>query len=363
MGNQSYLKSFAWRDAIKIGLTVLIAFIVDDYFSFSKNGFITLAAFFVSQASRGAPLRQGLISLLMMLMALCFSFLLLKFISPQFVLNAALAIIFILIVMYVFTKRPTLKIGRLCLIFFSVLFVVLMHAKFSWVALQNSIIDMIIGSVIALLCRQVLFTDHSIDDFQDNMLLVSKAFIAYSNAFIDYFSHPEMNTTALILARKQLQIIWQAPNHYPEWIYEVGFNPGLRAGLRFFLVTIEQLAEVFFSLDYLISQPIEAELLSSLAQPIIFSLQQDRELIQMMIAFFSHQAWQQTTADLVTDIAELENKLQLIVPASLELLDVSVDYLRLTLLVRHIKDLRQLLLKLILALPVTEFKASVPSGV
>ena len=55
--------------------------------------------------------------------------------------------------------------------------------------------------------------------------------------------------------------------------------------------------------------------------------------------------------DYTSDIVELEKRLNNIVPANMELLDISADNLYLTAIVRDIKDLRGILLQLINSLP------------
>ncbi|MFZ2315225.1 MAG: hypothetical protein WAW86_06170 [Gammaproteobacteria bacterium] len=138
---------------------------------------------------------------------------------------------------------------------------------------------------------------------------------------------------------------------YPEWVFDVGFNPGLRAGFRFFLIKLDQVVETIFSINYLIHRKIAAELMQHLRGNLIETIARNNELVLALVNFFKNGTYIDTNENFTTDMTALEENMQKRIPNDLEALGISPDYIAVTSLVRDIKDMRELLLQLILSLP------------
>lgn len=143
---------------------------------------------------------------------------------------------------------------------------------------------------------------------------------------------------------------------YPEWVFDVGFNPGLRAGFRFFLIKLDQVIETFFSINYLIHRKIAPELMQPLTLDLIETIKRNNQLILALVNFFQHGTYVDTDENFMGDMVALSENMQDRIPNDLEVLGISPDYIAVTSLVRDIKDMRELLLQLILSLPVPEAK-------
>lgn len=143
---------------------------------------------------------------------------------------------------------------------------------------------------------------------------------------------------------------------YPEWVFDVGFNPGLRAGFRFFLIKLDQVIETFFSINYLIHRKIAPELMEPLTSNLIETIKRNNELILALVHFFQNGTYVDTNENFMGDMTALSENMQNRIPNDLEVLGISPDYIAVTSLVRDIKDMRELLLQLILSLPVPEAK-------
>jgi hypothetical protein len=139
-------------------------------------------------------------------------------------------------------------------------------------------------------------------------------------------------------------------DQYPEWVYSRGFNRGLRASWRFFLIRLERIVELFLSMAYLATRQIDPILLQDLNGRITDSMQKNQELLEILLSYFEKDESKTTHSNYTDDIKELEQALQRLLPPNLELLDISPDYVTLTALVRNLKDLRTLLLQLVKSL-------------
>jgi hypothetical protein len=293
------LASFSTRHALGVSLSVLFAVLINYYFSLSAEGWMIISAFLVSQTTRGTPLKQSLTYLFIIFVIVC------------------------------------------------------MVSTNSMELIHDRAFDTVIGGLIGILFGVFFFPVRIYAEFCLGMTPVFKALIEYSQVFSQSFTH---RTYRKMLINKKWQIeaaLSDRQGMYPEWVYEVGFNPGLRSGFRFFLVNLEYMTEIFFSLTYLMGRDVDAALLSEFSDGIANVMQKNEVLLQTLIDYLSGNKMINTNIceDFTSDMVELEKTLNQFIPGSLELLDISPDYIILTALVRDLKDLRALLLQLILALP------------
>jgi hypothetical protein len=293
------LASFPARHALSVSLTVLFAIVINHYFSFSKEGWMILSAFLVCQTTRGAPLKQSIIYLFIIFVVVCL-------LSSN---NMAL--------------------------------------------MRDRALDTVIGGLLGILFSIFVFPVRVYAEFCLGVTPVLQALIDYSQVFSKSFMH---RTHRELLVNKKWQIEVALSNRqgmYPEWVYEVGFNPGLRSGYRFFLISLERVTEIFFSLTYLMGRGVDTALLSDFSADMTNVMQKNEALLQTLISYLTGNKIKNAsfTEDFTSDMTALEKTLNQFIPGSLELLDISPDYMILTALVRDLKDLRELLLQLVLALP------------
>jgi hypothetical protein len=337
----AYLKLFALRHALSVATAVLIGCLVNYYFSFSGEYWIVLAAFLASQTTRGTPLRQGLIDSLSMISAIVISSLLLLFIPWVQAIYVMLAILFVVLGYIITTNQlqPNKK-WYVAILFFIIFMLSVLSPSMSSQLMKNRLVDIVIGSVIGILSKQVIFPIRLSQEFRVGILPMLKKMLVDAQAFAENRMQQE----------KQLV---DFTGLFPEWVYESGFNPGLRSGFRYFLVYMERIADLFLSMSSLLSQPIDENLLLQINGDIVDAMQKNSELIEILIAFFEGKKVNQPPSDLTSDIKQLEATLQRITPASLELLEMMPECMTLTALVRDIKDMRALLLQLVMSLPLS----------
>ena len=196
-------------------------------------------------------------------------------------------------------------------------------------------------------------------DFFAGVIPAIDALTDYVRNLIEAIRQPDLLENDLLLPAEHVVIKSFLPSHstYPEWVYRAGFNPGLRSGFRYFLIQLEHALDVCFSLTYWLSQPNVLADQGELAQLMCASLKINIDLLAGLSRTMQHHAdktlrpTNDVVVDLVSDVVALEGALQRLVPPSIELLDMSAEYVTATALVRDVKDLREVLLLLVAAVP------------
>ena len=155
------------------------------------------------------------------------------------------------------------------------------------------------------------------------------------------------------LAKEKIKIIMQTYCHdYPEWVFKRGFNRFLRGGFRYILIHIDQVIDAFFSLDYYLSQPVDTYFMTSVAPQLQRVISKNTELLQIIHDFFAGANHALPPENITSDITDIQGSLKGVLPDSIELLEISPDYVILAALARDVVDLRELLLKILASLPI-----------
>lgn len=346
------LSAYNFRHAVSVGCAVFLAALVNDYYSFSHECWTLLAAFLVSQTTRGTPLRQGQYYFMIIMIAILFSSLVFMWIQKPVATYAVTGIIFILGSFTAFLNRPLLnKMYFLILLFPLVMLIANMMPIHTEQLLYMRLADVVIGGVIGIVCGQIIFPVRFDREFQQGLVPLLRAMLDYSKVLAENLQHGKCESRLEAAKLRIENALQTTQGMYPEWVYEVGFNPGLRSGFRFFLVNLERVSDILFSLDYLVNSGLDVQSMQELSRSMEDVLHKNAELIMALIDYFDNKKITPSKSDFTSDIVALENTLHQKVPGSLELLDISPDYIKMTALVRDVKDLRELLLQLVLALP------------
>lgn len=360
MNKKMLLQSYPIRHAISVGVAVFLAAWVSFYFAYADAVWLVLSAYLVSQTTRGTPLRQGMVLFLLMIIALVMTYFLSSYI-PQQLMNVIAILTFIVFAYLIFLQPPQQNKGLLFAIFFPLIFLIAIYlAPFPPFVLREKLIAVIVGALIGIVCGQLIFPVHFANEFRSSIIPILDILIEYSKVLTEGFlRHARDNKKlsaeeeqAILKQENALEVALQVGRgNYPEWVYEVGFNPGLRSGFRFFLINLERATELFFSMSYLVTRDADVTLIQNLAAPITITMQKNQELLNILIEYFKHGKLIDTQSDFTSDIAELEKVTRTVVPGTLELLDISPYYLILIAFTRDIRDLRNILLQLVIALP------------
>lgn len=317
----------ALRHAIKMSFVVLLALTVNIYFSFSHECWLVLTASCVTYASLNQPIRHALIAWVIVIAGIfCAS--ILQFYSITLLLIGVLILIssafFILNHAWSLHARAS-----------PVLFVLIIVIAVMWppdtAILRERISDVGIGGLLGLAFSLLLFPFNPNVAFRQGIIPVLKNLHEYSR---------HMAIVKKINLEKALIF-----SPYPEWVYETGFNPGLRGGFRFFLVHLEQIVDLYFALRTHTSHHLK------LPDEFSHVFDNNSQLIAILIDYFVTNQVLQTDLDFTSDLTVMENVAKDLIPSNVEILDIAPEYLQISAVVYTVKDIRKQLLQLLMSLP------------
>jgi|GEM_PF-1322617 hypothetical protein len=349
---RNYFKSFYLRQALSVGLTVFVSVIVNSQYSYSGEYWVVLSAFMVSQTTRGTPVRQGMIFFLIMIAAIIVSAFLMTSVEQNQAVYLLLAILFVISSYLAFLDRPQANKTFFLMVYFSIIMLIATLSPIhSGQYMQNRVFDALIGAVIGIMGGMIIFPARINEEFTKGIIPILNALNSYSQVMKDSIQGVGRLDEGIIRKKLEVENTLQTQHGmYPEWVYETGFNRGVRAGLRFFLVNLERITEVLFSMEYILYQDADPLIFQALSDEIANVMSKNQELLGMLIDYFQYNRLTDAKSDFTSDIAELEKSMQRIMPTSLELLEISPARTLITAFVRDLRDLRGLILQLVMAL-------------
>lgn len=341
----TWLSLFKTRKALSLALAIIVAAALKPFFG---NAFpwLLLSAFFISQTlTPGVPTRQSFYQLLIIIFALIFSYLLMR--SIEFPYPQLIGITLFVISAQIFLSDQNQSLSDFIkIMLFSMITMISLLSPNMVMSVQEDFLAVLVGGLIAIVCNQ--FTKSN-QDFKFDILPIVGLLSDHIALQKTVSSEYAVNQERILNAQNQINKVLSSIR-YPNWIYAPGFNPGLRSSLRFFLIKLEQVIDLFFVEDYLVCQSLK-EIPTALIDQAQIALDKNAQLLVLIGNYFRDQFIHYTDEDFTQDIPILEKKLQEILPSNLELLNFSKDYIALIAWVRNLKDIRSLLLELLMALP------------
>lgn len=329
------------RDSMVMNLicVMLIAILINIYFFNQQHVWIVGIVFILSQMS-DIVIRQKIFLLMVIIMAFCF-FGLISFLFSRTMVMAMIMMSVIISAVICYLNRPLSQESIfLTLLFPVVLLLSTLFPEMDKNILYSWLMDAVIALVLSILV-QFIFSKNLVKKFRIDMSLL----FSILNHDVKYLFDEGASISRIKLSMLSMR--------YPEWIVRMGLNPGLRSGFRFFLVRLEQIIELLFSLDYFIRSNLNQEILNHIKPELLLVNKQNAILLDSLSHYFKQKTQVAIQDDLTSDVLALDKKLREMIPARLALLDVSYDDMKITMIVRDIKDIRLLLLQLIAALPTT----------
>jgi hypothetical protein len=334
------------RRAFTISIAILIAVICDRYYSLCREFLIPLATFFLMQMAVRTNLRhvlQGFFSLICI--ALVGS--LISLLHQTILTNSMLVIIF-MISGYIYNSY-SLKTRAFSISFVFAMFILLMVSLSSTLSLFSRLHDIVLGGIIAIVCHVVFFPPRADVDFRMGVISILKAYTIYLSSVIDLLLRQPGHSagTQKIAVEKILQ---SQQAHFPDWVYETGFNPTLQQGHRHFLVRVEQLGQMVFALHQIARQDINSYLLANFKSSLLNCVAQIKKIIAIVIARLQLENPVTDLVDISEAISQLEETYRKVVEVPLELIDLTPDYIAISAVIYVLKDIRRTLFAMLEAL-------------
>ncbi|HSW68776.1 MAG TPA: hypothetical protein VLI69_01290 [Gammaproteobacteria bacterium] len=198
--------------------------------------------------------------------------------------------------------------------------------------------DTLVGAVIGIAVNLVVSRQPD-TEFRNKLLPVIKIFNHYFSMIIDQLLQQDsnqFNNTSLENALLTL----------PDWVYERGFNSALQNGYQFFLIKIEQISDILFSMHYLARYQYDKELIAKIRPTLLQYVENVNQFFSAIETVLQLIKLEANPSDLENEISELQKQFFAVMPSSLELWDMQRDYVYLAAFIYNLKDLQKLLLKL-----------------
>lgn len=339
------IRSYITKRSLTRALAVFIAVIVGHSYSLSEPFWITITAILVMQTAVGVTLRQGVERFVAIVFSVAMGTLLAIFVKQIVLLD------FLIIVLFTFccylAARDSTRYFMLTAPFLlgtTFLVVMLLPAQ-SGDVMYARLYDVSMGAIIGILTNLVIFPTRADDEFRNNVIPVLKAYSSYLTAIIELlFQHNNENAeTQQVLVEDTLQT---QSAFFPVWVYERGFSYALRPGHRHFLVMTERVAQILYSMHHIARHKFEPEFLKQFHDTVYNYLRQANNIFQALTQVLNLNKLTEGVSDLNEELIALEKKFLEVVPVSLELLDLSNDYVYFAALIADLKDLRASLVSL-----------------
>lgn len=346
---------YEWRHTLACSLAVIAASLCAAYFDFANMFWAVFAAVVVVQTSRGTPVHQGLSALFMVLIGVIAGYGLSQNLEMAEMISVSQLMLLMGSVMLMLRLPASYqKILEWVVPSIALLAAVVWPAA-DEMQLAQRLMMLMLGGVLGMSCNILVLSMQPYAEFRQGMLPILQALIDYSSAVTMHVLKEEKNTQAMDQAVNRLERVLRSHrNEYPEWVFEAGFNRNLRSSFRYVLIQMERITESFFSLDYHVRQTMEPEMLADFAPHLSLVCTRNAELLQVMRGFFAGERITLNQENFTSDITDVHNSLRNLLPGSLELLDMSPDYVNIAALARDVIDIRELLLQLLAGLPIDE---------
>jgi len=221
----------------------------------------------------------------------------------------------------------------------------------------NGILYIFMGLMLGIIIQRFIFSIRTPRQFLINIRPVFDASRSYITALLPVMvDENEMKKHQSDFAKQREALersLLNQHGRYPESVFTIGFNPGLRAGFRSFLINVDRMTGLLFSITSVSDAERDSQFSQSiqfLSQAITTAMKNNQTIIQSLADLSNRKKSDIQEVDYINDIVTLEAKLKELIPDNIELIDLSPNYVRLAILVRDIRDLRQVLLQLLSSL-------------
>lgn len=312
---------------------VFIAIIVSYFYAFSEKYWMVLAAIIVMQTVVSIPVRQGIQQLLIFLLIVVVGTYVNQSVSPMQCLILGIVIICLATV---FEIRAW---------YFSILFfVALMSVPKGPEILQARVNDIGIGGAIGILTHLFIFPVRTDVEFRNSVMPFLTLYPRYLSSISDYILKKSGAEQQALLEKIRLEKMLQT--QAPDWVYQAGLSLTLQPGHRHFLIMIERMSEILFSLHHIARHNFPAEIVQAFEKPLSQFVSEANAILMAMSAVFCMNKLDQAVSDLGEEWASIERTIRDLIPPTFEITDHEPNYFLLITLLENLKDLRQTLINL-----------------
>lgn len=340
------LNKILLKRSLSSAIALTAAIILSRYFALAEIFWLPLSTFFVMQTAVSVPLRQGLEHYFWML-AGALSGTMVAIYLPHFWLQAFVWVI-------VFCIAHYLKTRECAWIFMIAMLLPDPHTHMVF----SRAYDITLGAILGMAAHLTIFPARIDDEFRHNLVPVLRAYSAYYSAIIDQLLQKENAAAIAHHARIEVEDMLQTEAaFFPEWVYQSGLSFPLRSGYRHFLIMIERVGQILFSLHQGTVRASRFEAVAEIEPALQRYSEAVKNVFAGIICVLELKKLPHQVSDLSQELSELSFEFSKILPSPLELLDLRSDETYLAACLADLQDLRICLLQLGEALILRENKA------
>lgn len=344
-------QSMFTKNALIMSVAVFTSTLLNFYYGFSQTFWVTYATFICLYSIYGMPWRQVFIVLLALYAALILSHFLYAYLNFNYLPIFIIIGVFIIAALLHYQHNANLPVSLPFVLSFPLaLLLTILTPALTDIQLVDQLLDVAIGAFIGLMFSLFAFRYQPLNAFAKDLVPILERVIQYLKAETEQIAQGIKTKEKIIACREQLNEIYISKTIYPAWVFQAGFNPGLRGGYRFFLIKLDQIIELMNVIESHLSINL-SNLEENHSQAFVLSLENNFELLMVLHEYFVKRQVSIPQSDFTSDILALETILQPLIPTNLELLDVTPGGAGLVAMIRAIKDMRQILLQLVMSLP------------
>lgn len=344
-------KSHMLKRSFSEAIAVLIAVIVSFHFSLNEKFWLIMTTILVMQTAIGLTLRQGLERFIVIAFGAALGTSLVLLINYPWIIYGLAIIAFSVGCFY--SLKNSLNYFALSIPFllgFILLLTMVLPAENNHV-LSSRLYDITLGAIIGILTNLLIFPSRVDVEFRENMVQVLNSYSDYLTSIVNLLFKNSDSVTSANEKKYHVEYILQAQTaFFPAWVYESGFSVSMRVGHRHFLIMIERVGQILFSMNNIARQKIDLSLLHVLQDPLMQCVKQAKELMTALTTVLSLKKISEGVSDFHEELTALETAFKKAVPLSLELIDISEDYIYLASFIQDLKDLQTALLRLAVSL-------------
>lgn len=334
----SLFAKISWRELICLLVVALIVIILDYSPVSIEESWLFASAFMAVMLMRGKPFRQGVYFSLAIVIAVGF--------AGVLSLYPALSLYFIVSVLFFAAGIMTAPFLYVFLIIFLVATIAPVPEP---LLLESRIMAVSTGCLVGYVCGQIILPVDMGKLFQRGLKPVLKSSLDLMSSVTMRLNHYRLKDRKI----QQLELVLEqdlsmSVEGYPEWVYEAGFNPGLRAGFRYFLLKTERVLELLMAFNCIIDRinfhrPPD-EVITLFNQ----SMQINEKLLNYVLSYIHNgELLFDASIDYRQDITLLEREVKSDLPTTnIALIDQDDYSLALIALIYIVKDIRKTLLQL-----------------
>lgn len=217
-----------------------------------------------------------------------------------------------------------------------IVFALMLHSRKN--VFYAGIQDILFGTAIGIAANILILPRRADIAFREKIEPVMDIFREYFSNCVNSILYK-----AELMNNRKMEVVLQK---LPGWVHETGFDAGLRQGYQFFLVKLEQLADILFAIHGLARHDYEEELLKTIREPLENCRVLADTFFASIIQVLQLKKLHEGVEDFVKEIDVLEKQFFSIAPNNLELLDFKADFVNFAEFIYCLRDLRSFMVRL-----------------